>query len=456
MLTEPLAAGARTVSDIAQHFVGLQQSARSLLAQHVASQRGYFTPTEDEEVRHLLVSYWQARNALHELVYQLKDDSYSQCEHRSATFLVAFSAALVLIDAARFLRENVHDRGLVRAKLNEPEPHFGIPAGVYDAVQASLASPNHVWHLYHAVQYFNEHQEELRSVGRDEQLAPLMEIIDRLQSRLQVSIQRYALARLRLRTRQVWTVVHRDTFHRALYGLQKAAGEIASHISVRPTHRPQLPATVVDQLRELLRPGDVLLTRKEHALTNYFLPGFWPHAALFLGTPQQLERLGIAEHIHVAPRWRRLLECDATEPRRVLEAMKDGVLIRSLASPCGADAICVLRPQLAVPEIAAAIARGLFHEGKSYDFDFDFSRSDRLVCSEVVYRSYDGIGDARFQLTRRAGRLTLAPQDLVGMALRRATFATFAVFCPQHASELLTGAEAEICLRATQRDAIVP
>jgi hypothetical protein len=212
-----------------------------------------------------------------------------------------------------------------------------------------------------------------------------------------------------------------------------------------------LPPGVVAQLRELLRPGDVLITRKEHALTNYFLPGYWPHAALYLGLPQQLEQMGIASHAQVAPRWRRLLECDASEPRRVLEAMKDGVLIRSLASPCSADAICVLRPQLAEPEIAEALTRGLFHEGKSYDFDFDFSRSDRLVCTEVVYRSYEGIGGARFQLTRRAGRLTLAAEDLIAMALERSTFAPVAAFSSQHSTALWTEGEAEKLLRSTQR-----
>jgi hypothetical protein len=212
-----------------------------------------------------------------------------------------------------------------------------------------------------------------------------------------------------------------------------------------------LPPAVVAELREVLRPGDVLITRKEHALTNYFLPGYWPHAALFLGHQQQMEQLGICGHANVAPRWRRLLGGDATEPRRVLEAMKDGVLIRSLASPCGVDAICVLRPQLAEPEIAEALTRGLFHEGKSYDFDFDFSRSDRLVCTEVVYRSYDGVGGVQFQLTRRAGRMTLAAEDLIQMALDDNVFRPFAAFCPQHSQKLLTGKSAAELMRKTHR-----
>jgi hypothetical protein len=91
----------------------------------------------------------------------------------------------------------------------------------------------------------------------------------------------------------------------------------------------------------------------------------------------------------------------------------------------------------------------MFHEGKSYDFDFDFTRSDRLVCTEVVYRSYEGIGGVRFDLSRRAGRLTLAAEDLLRMALDRNVFEPLAVFAPTRASSLLSGRDADDALRAT-------
>ena len=93
--------------------------------------------------------------------------------------------------------------------------------------------------------------------------------------------------------------------------------------------------------------------------------------------------------------------------------------MRSLSCPFGSDAITIIRSSIDRQEIASAIGRGFFHDGKPYDFDFDFARSDRLVCTEVVYRSYEGVGGVEFQLTRRAGRLNLSAEDLLRKALRQ-------------------------------------
>jgi hypothetical protein len=266
----------------------------------------------------------------------------------------------------------------------------------------------------------------------------LLGIVDRLLGRLHIHTNDFLLARLRVRTRQLVTSVRRDLLMRALYGLQKLAGNLAANVSVRPGHRPQLPPHIVAQLRGFLAPGDVLVTRKEHALTNYFLPGHWPHAALFLGDTAQLEGRGLAGQPSFAARWAQIEACDGDEQKHVLEAMKDGVLIRSLRSPCNTDSVVVLRPRLTTAQIDEALGRGMFHEGKDYDFGFDFTRSDRLVCTEVVYRAYEGVGDVQFKLSSKAGRLVLSGNDLVHQALRAQHFDVAAVFLREVADKLLT------------------
>ena len=89
-----------------------------------------------------------------------------------------------------------------------------------------------------------------------------------------------------------------------------------------PGYVPKLPGKIAEQLCRLIRPGDVFITRKDTAVTNYFLPGYWPHAAMYIGDQQ------------------------------VIESLKDGVRLRTLDSPFGNDAISVLRPLLNESSVA--------------------------------------------------------------------------------------------------------
>jgi len=443
-ISDAAVAGARVVLTVADQFERLKASAGVLSEAAIASDRGYFTPSEDEEVRHMLVSYWQSRSALLELVLEMKEH-----QQADANFLVGFAGALVLIDAARFLFDEFDDRPTVREKLNESASDYGIPSGVYDTVQASRANPIHTWHLYHATKYFDEHGDSLNALVTGTPLEDLPSLIESLQASSDISLSSFALLRARVRARQVMDTVKDHLLGRALYGLQKSVSSAVADIYTVRDHKPGLSESVAREIRSALRPGDVLIVRKEHALTNYFLPGYWPHAALYLGTCQELAAVGFGDYDNVKAHWSELESCDPDEPSRVHEAMKDGVRVRSLASPFGSDAITVLRPQLELDQIYPALARGMSHTGKSYDFDFDFTRADRLVCTEVVYRSYEGVGDVSFDLTRRAGRMTLSAEDLIGMAIAGRHFDAVATYAPPEYTGVQRGAAAAEALRAT-------
>ncbi len=173
----------------------------------------------------------------------------------------------------------------------------------------------------------------------------------------------------------------------------QAGGRLVSELHDHWTP-PVVGTSFHAELDALLEPGDVIVTRRERAVTNHFLPGYGPHAALYVGLETDRKRLGIEIDDDRRRRW--------SGDRRVLEALKDGVHFRPLESTLAVDAAAVIRPRLAEREIAEALARAALHEGKGYNFDFDFFRSDRLVCTEVVYRAFDGVGDVTIPLSERA------------------------------------------------------
>ncbi len=125
----------RTVNSVYSQFAELKQKAEAMAAYASKMDRDYFTPSEDEAVRQVLITYWQLRSALFELVYELRTAGHEERNDYDQLFFVGYAGALVLLDAARFIRERFHDSALIRHKLNEPEPSFGIPGGLYDSIQ---------------------------------------------------------------------------------------------------------------------------------------------------------------------------------------------------------------------------------------------------------------------------------------------------------------------------------
>ena len=175
---------------------------------------------------------------------------------------------------------------------------------------------------------------------------------------------------------------------------------------------------VRDEIRAKLQPGDVFVTRHDDAVSNLFLPGFWPHAALWLGA----------------------------DDHDILEAKKDGVLLRDIDETLEVDAFLVLRPKLSATLVSQALDRARTHKGKLYDFIFDFSTSDRLVCTEVVYRGFHGIGEIDFTLEDVAGRFCLPAESLINQSISQGWMEVVAIYGVE-GNELKFGDAAKSVLR---------
>lgn len=415
---------AATVVNLADHMNRLRQDAVTFRDTFETGQRGFFSPSEDDQVLHLWVSFHKSRSALFELINSIRQSVGRASEERLEEFAVAYAATLVLVDAARTLRDLFGEDAIVRRKLNESYAPYGIEEGSFDAIQMSLTDPANAYRIREATEFYDDFRESLSALAAgDPQLAAVLGVIDALSATARVGTGRYIKARARERRRDVrdWVV---SGVSRTVYVIQELGSRLVSNVSTMPNHVPRLPEPIAADLLNMLRAGDVLVTRKDCALTNYFLPGYWPHAAMYIGQ------------------------------QRVIESLKDGVRERTMDSPFGNDAIAVIRPRLDAATIQQAIERARTHVGKPYDFDFDFTRGDRVVCTEVVYRSYEGLGGMRFSMTRRAGRETVSAEDLLNLALGREFFDQVAVYCPQHGNALLVDDEMTKVLRMTMADPV--
>ncbi len=192
--------------------------------------------------------------------------------------------------------------------------------------------------------------------------------------------------------------------------IQAGVSEWMGDTKVYRVGQSLITPTQIEALTAKLQPGDVLLERREWYLSNVGLPGYWPHAALYIGTAAErqvffadaevlawVKGQGEASgdfHALLHQRYptaftnsARLQEHDHFV--RVIEAISEGVSFTTLEHSADCDSLAVLRPKLSKVEKARAILRAFHFIGRPYDFNFDFSTDAELVCTEVVYKAYE-------------------------------------------------------------------
>jgi uncharacterized protein YycO len=229
--------------------------------------------------------------------------------------------------------------------------------------------------------------------------------------------------------------IGKDVAHTVWFPVQTEVAEVMGDTKVKRLHASLISAEQVAEVIKRSVPGDILVERRNWFLSNVGLPGFWPHAALYLGTPDEMrtyfvdpeveKHYGRAFADHLAEKypsaWAHWSEPEQTEhgafARRIIEAMSEGVVFTSAEHSIGtADYVADMRPSLSKLEKAKAIERAFEYEGRAYDFDFDFYTDTTIVCSELVYKAYEpreGTQGVALPLEKMVGRMTLGPNTMV-------------------------------------------
>lgn len=187
--------------------------------------------------------------------------------------------------------------------------------------------------------------------------------------------------------------------------------------------KPYITPEQIAALERYLEPGDIILVRDNLKLSSFFIPGFWTHAALYLGRPGRAET-GFAESPMLDgttgfPGRKTPLADPVPLPGpcggRIMEAVPEGVAAYPLSHLGPADYLAVLRPLLPRETKRKALENARALNGFDYDFYFDFDSKDALICSELIYRVYhgaDGDPGLRFSLYRRHGRRFMSANDI--------------------------------------------
>jgi len=398
----------RALAGVIDGIAGLEQRFRVFETQLLAGERSYYDPADDDEIRRMLATFLALRDATLRTAWTYERHGQLPLgpDRRRAARLHATALILSYDLAARFVA-TFEGKPVAQRKINEAEPRWNLPADTYDTLRYALA-----------------HREYQRLLARALALEPAADAPPapaNFAPALAQARPRVAAARAGWLTRKLAS--RADTLRDvAGLGFYRASSRVSILVGDARLRAPRQGRALISpqQLHELrgkLRPGDILIERRNWYLSNAFLPGYWPHAALYVGTAEDLRALGLADDPRVA---RHLAEFSKPDKLghapAVIEAMSEGVVFTSLDYSAGhADGVAVLRPRVDDAARREIIARAFDHAGKPYDFDFDFFSSDKLVCTEVVYRATAGHVD--LPLFDILGRRTLPALEIVRHAL---------------------------------------
>ena len=398
---------------------------------------GLFSPAEDEEISYWFARFLTVRRNLWQIVEVCINNAGSMSDlsqkHDYQYFVLGYASVCLLIRMDRFLINEVANHTLIQRKLNEALPKHRIGRKQFIEIQTSMLKPSNASRIHQAHRILKKRYKIISKAVLNSPVEDIFNHLSNLEQYINLSRRDYLIAWLKtrhlsLRRRGA------SAKQKSIFAILEYGGRFVSEV-VLPLEK-KVTQPVQQELEKIAQPGDILITRHHHALTNLFLPGYWPHAALYVGRNNRvLNNNGWGKN------------------SRTFEALKDGVHFRQLSETLNVDAFVLIRPNFAQSEKMKAIQRVIQHEGKAYNFDFDFFRSDQLVCTEVIYRAYDGIDNKSIPLKERMGNQTLSAEDLLDLSLDTGWANVIAIYGVGESEESLTiGIEAVSILEKSYRN----
>lgn len=338
---------------------------------------------------------------------------------------LTYATLCAQVNAGQDLLALVSGNERIQALFNEAMPDLGLPADTFTTFRNHMARARDQSFIAVGGEWYDRWiVDHLRGGGAGGHVARLVEA-QRHEAEGNVDPEG-VLATIQNKAELVKSVAFD-----AWFPVQRDVAEWFGDTRVVAADRRLISDEQLVDFGEALRPGDIIVERRNWYLSNVGLPGFWPHAALFVGTQNDIramfdgdlavrERYGtLSEHLaeRYPEAWAALGEEDhAGNAHRILEAVSEGVVAASLEHSCGADYVAAVRPRLPKVEIARALDRAFSYYGRPYDFDFDFATDDTVVCSELVMKSYEPEADGpglRVPPITVVGHVAVPPTEIV-------------------------------------------
>lgn len=346
------------------------------------------------------------RNALYRM-----DDGLSDGD-RINSILVSMSAALTLFDNMQFVQQQLAGNYVLRDKLNEAYPEAGTEGNYYDDSLLRANSLTYRAAMLDAIRFFHENEKTIayHMSHADKNIRTLYEYVEHSPSRKSLGGD----SAFRQISDQLGILLQRSVVGsirqvgKLKFLTSQVVGNTLGMVRWR-NGKLKNDREFLALLSANLQPGDILLEKTPFALTDKTIPGHFGHAAIYIGTANQLRSIGALDLPLVQQHMERI-----ESGHVVLEALRGGVVLNTLAQFMNIDDIAVLRPRhLSQESLRESISLALSNYDKRYDFNFDVNTTETIVCSELVYATYPQID---FVTRQVFSSFTISPDDIARLS----------------------------------------
>jgi len=336
-------------------------------------------------------------------------------------FVIAYAAYMAKYKTVHELTKEVGDNQYVEILLNEELSELG-ERNVYHKLKNRLNHPNTILRVNTGRAYLEliKSQDEKLPEG----ILDLMEYSDSAYDTVVGSFDHSAAVGID----SVLDTFEKKTMKEWL-PIQKTVANILGDTKITARHDYFVSDEQIQELYNVLEPGDIMFQRRNWYVSNAGMPGFWTHAALYVGDLDELDKYfekeaeelfnsSVSDHLkdkypNVYNDKSRTFDGNYLN---TIEGKESGVVMLAMEVSGKADYLAFIRPRLSKQDKLLALMYGFSIYQRPYDFNFDFSTDDSLVCSEVVYKAYlptsskEGLS---YELGTIAGRPMLTPHDMV-------------------------------------------
>lgn len=384
------------------------------------------------------------------LVHSRIKKNFSLTDNELKALMLSMSVALTLYDTTLYTYYQFHDNPRIRRLLNEKDSAYRREGNTFEKSVKGVFSFKNSLYIQRAIKIYNLFYLERKILIDDSELGRAHEVIQasflyqNFKSRKTKGVLHDFFLIIGSRIK-IGAKAKLDFFNyfanSILYYGSRLFGNIVGSVQKRHGKLYRDPK-FLSRVSGKLRPLDILLEKTPFRLTDSFIPGFWGHAAIYIGTQEDLEELGIWGHELVQKYSREI-----SKGKFIIEALRDKVQLNTLDHFSDIDdfALIRMRKELSLNETAEHILRALSHLGKKYDFSFDVETGDTIVCSELHYRTFV---DIKFNTTLYLGRSTISVDQVAEQGKTDMPFEPVMMY--------LNGVEVESDLQDTFDGVLIP